>query len=125
MEKTFIMSNNAPSVIGVYSHAVVANNTCYLSGQIGLNPLTNELVLGFEQEVEQTFENIKAILNDANFSFNDIIKLIIYVTDIENFAKVNNIMLKYFSKPYPARVTVEVSALPKKAQVEVEVIAIK
>lgn len=125
MEKKFIISKKAPAVIGVYSHAVIANDTCYLSGQIGLNPLTNELVLGFEEEVQQIFENIKVILNDANFSFNNIVKLVIYVTDMENFAKVNSIMLKYFSKPYPARVTIGVSTLPKKAQVEIEVIAIK
>lgn len=125
MEKKFIISSKAPAVIGIYSHAIVVGNSCYLSGQIGLNPVTNELVLGFEQEVVQIFDNIKVILNDAHFSFNDIVKLVIYVTNMENFAQVNNIMLKYFSKPYPARVTVGVSALPKKAQVEIEVIAIK
>jgi reactive intermediate/imine deaminase len=117
MTKTVITSDKAPAAIGTYSQAIKAGNTVYMSGQIPLDPKTMELVEGFEAQTVQVFENLKAVAEAAGGSFKDIVKLNI-------FAKVNEIMGKYFDQPYPARAAIGVAALPKGAQVEMDAILV-
>ena len=122
MSKTIISTENAPAAIGTYSQAVRVENTVYLSGQIPLNPATMEMVEDFEQQTVQVFENLKAVAEAAGGSLNDIVKLNIFLTDLDNFAALNEVMGRYFSAPYPARAAVQVAALPKGAVVEIEAI---
>lgn len=122
MSKTIISTEHAPAAIGTYSQAVRVDNTVYLSGQIPLNPATMELVEGFEQQTVQVFENLKAVAEAAGGSLNDIVKLNIYLTDLGNFATLNEIMGRYFAAPYPARAAVGVASLPRNACVEMEAI---
>lgn len=124
MSKTIINSPKAPAAIGTYSQAVKAGNTVYLSGQIPLNPQTMELVEGFEEQTVQVFENLKAVIEEAGGSFKDVVKLGIFLTDLSHFAKVNEIMGRYFEQPYPARAAIGVAALPKGAQVEMDAILV-
>jgi len=100
MTKTVITSDKAPAAIGTYSQAIKAGNTVYMSGQIPLDPKTMELVEGFEAQTVQVFENLKAVAEAAGGSFKDIVKLNIFLTDLSHFAKVNEIMGKYFDQPY-------------------------
>src|SRR5471032_2138934 len=116
MTKTVISSDKAPAAIGTYSQAIKAGNTVYMSGQIPLDPKTMELVDGFEAQTVQVFENLKAVAEAAGGSFKDIVKLNIFLTDLSHFAKVNEIMGKYFDQPYPARAAIGVAALPKGSQ---------
>ena len=97
MSKTIISTKNAPAAIGTYSQAVRVENTVYLSGQIPLNPVTMEMVEGFEQQAVQVFENLKAVTEAAGGSLNDIVKLNIFLTDLGNFAALNEVMGRYFS----------------------------
>jgi reactive intermediate/imine deaminase len=120
MSKTVIHSNNAPAAIGTYSQAIKAGNTVYLSGQIPLDPQRMELVEGFEAQTVQVFENLKAVCEAAGGSLQDIVKLNIFLTDLANFATVNEVMSRYFQQPYPARAAIGISALPKGAQVEMD-----
>ncbi len=113
MSKTVISSDKAPAAIGTYSQAIKAGNTVYMSGQIPLDPKTMELVEGFEAQTVQVFENLK-----------DIVKLNIFLTDLSHFAKVNEIMGKYFQQPYPARAAIGVAALPRGSQVEMDAILV-
>lgn len=113
MSKTVINSDKAPAAIGTYSQAIKAGNTVYMSGQIPLDPKTMELVEGFEAQTVQVFENLKAVAEAAGGSFKDIVKLNIFLTDLSHFAKVNEIMGRYFEQPYPARAAIGVAALPK------------
>ena len=106
MTKTVITSDKAPAAIGPYSQAIKAGNTVYMSGQIPLDPKTMELVDGIEAQVVQVFENLKSVAEAAGGSFRDIVKLNIFLTDLGNFAKVNEIMGKYFEQPYPARAAI-------------------
>ncbi len=99
MAKTIIATPNAPAAIGTYSQAIKAGNTVYLSGQIPLDPNTMELVQGFEEQTVQVFENLKAVIEEAGGSFKDVVKLNIFLTDLSNFAKVNEIMGRYFEQP--------------------------
>ena len=123
MSKTVISTDAAPAAIGVYSQAVRAGNTLWLSGQIPLDPVTKELVQGdIEVQTRRVFDNIKAVLAAAGTSFDGVVKTTIFLTDLANFAVVNKIMAEYFREPYPARSTVGVAALPRGAQVEVECI---
>lgn len=122
MSKTIISTEHAPAAIGTYSQAVRVDNTVYLSGQIPLNPATMELVEGFEEQTVQVFENLKAVAEAAGGSLNDIVKLNIYLTDLGNFATLNEIMGRYFAAPYPARAAVGVASLPRNACVEMEAI---
>ncbi|WP_106476833.1 RidA family protein [Phytohalomonas tamaricis] len=116
-----IHTDNAPAAIGPYSQAIKAGNTIYLSGQIPLDPQTMELVGGdIEVQAHQVFANLRAVCEEAGGSLNDIVKLNLYLTDLDNFAKVNQIMEGYFGKPYPARAAVGVKALPKGSQFEAE-----
>lgn len=120
MTKQIIHTNHAPEAIGPYSQAVKVGNTVYLSGQIPLMPGTMNLVEeGFEAQVRQAFQNVQAVCEAAGGNLADLIKLTIYLTDLSQFSVVNEIMAEFFTKPYPARAAIEVSALPKNAQVEI------
>lgn len=119
--KEIISTPNAPAAIGTYSQAVKVDNTVYLSGQIPLVPSTMEMVSDdFEAQVVQVFENLTAVCEAAGGSMKDIAKLNIFMIDLSNFATVNEVMSRYFEQPYPARAAVEVSALPKASQVEMD-----
>lgn len=120
-EKIIIATENAPAAIGTYSQAVKVGNTVYLSGQIPLVPSTMQIVSDdFEAQVVQVFENLTAVCTAAGGTINDIVKLNIFLTDLSHFAKVNEIMSRYFSQPYPARAAIGVKRLPKDAQVEMD-----
>lgn len=124
--KTVIYTNNAPEPIGPYSQAIVAGNLLFVSGQIPINPSTNQLVLdNIKAETKQVMENIKAILTEAGVDFGHIIKTTIFLTDMQNFAQVNEIYGTYFTSEFPARETVQVAGLPKGVNVEISVTAIK
>ena len=120
MSKTVITSDKAPAAIGTYSQAIKAGNTVYLSGQIPLDPATMQLVEGFEAQAVQVFENLQAVCEAAGGSLADIAKLNIFLTDLGNFATVNEVMGRYFQQPYPARAAIGVAALPRGAQVEMD-----
>ncbi|MCG8413821.1 MAG: RidA family protein [Pseudomonadales bacterium] len=118
-----IHTDSAPAAIGPYSQAVKAGDTVFCSGQIPLNPETMEVVEGgIEVQTRQVFDNLKAVAEAAGSSLDRAIKLTIFLTDLGEFATVNEIMAQYFNEPYPARATIEVSALPKGVAVEVEAI---
>lgn len=120
MSKTIIQTNGAPAAIGTYSQAVKVGNTVYLSGQIGLDPATMEMVEGIEAQVHRVFSNLKAVAEASGGSLNDIVKLNVFLTDLSHFALVNTIMAEYFSAPYPARAAVGVASLPRNALVEAD-----
>ena len=121
MAKSIIQSDNAPAAIGTYSQAVKAGTTVYLSGQIPLVPATMELVSqDFAEQATQVFENIKAVCEAAGGTTNDLVKVNIYLLDLGHFATVNEIMSKYFAKPYPARAAIGIKELPKGAQIEID-----
>ncbi|MCI8399078.1 MAG: RidA family protein [Oscillibacter sp.] len=120
-----ISAANAPAAVGPYSHAKLAGNTLYASGQIGLIPATGELAQGLEAQAVQAMENLKAVLAAAGMSCADVVKTTVFLADINDFAAVNAIYAKYFPSGAPARSCVQVAALPKGALVEVEAIAVK
>jgi reactive intermediate/imine deaminase len=120
MSKTIISSANAPAAIGTYSQAVKVGDTVYLSGQIGLDPVTMQMVDGIDAQIIRVFENLKAVVEAAGGSFADVVKLNVFLTDLANFAKVNEAMARYFSEPFPARAAVGVAALPRGALVEAD-----
>lgn len=123
--KTIIATENAPSAIGTYSQAVKVDNTVYMSGQIPLVPATMEMVTeSFEAQAVQVFENLKAVAEAAGGSMNDLVKVNILLTDLANFATVNEVMARYFEQPYPARAAYAVKALPKDADIEVEAVMV-
>ncbi len=125
MPKTKIHTESAPKPAGPYSQAIVAGKTVYVAGQGPLNPRTGKLVTGsFEQEAEQTFENIMEILQAAGCSLADVVKVTVYLADLADFAKMNEIYTRYFSEPYPARATVG-SQLLFNTKIEVDCIAVK
>lgn len=116
-----ISTPNAPAAIGTYSQAVKVGNTVYLSGQIPLDTATMELVEGgFAAQAEQVFANLQAVCQAAGGSLNQLVKLNFYLTDLSDFAQLNEIMAKHFTQPYPARAAVEVSALPKGSLLEAD-----
>jgi reactive intermediate/imine deaminase len=116
-----IHSDQAPKAIGPYSQAIRVGDTVYMAGQIPLDPVTMQMVEGdFEKEARRVFENIKAVIAAAGGTFDQVVKVTIFLTDFANFAKVNEIMAQYFKEPFPARSTVAVAALPRNARVEVE-----
>lgn len=124
--KTIINSKNAPAPIGPYSQAVLAGNTLFASGQIAINPATGKLEMAsIEIETEQVMQNIKAVLEEANMYFENIVKCSIFLSSMDSFSKVNEVYGKYFPLNPPARETVEVSCLPKSVNVEISFIAIK
>jgi reactive intermediate/imine deaminase len=124
MPKTMISTPHAPSAIGTYSQAVRCGDTIYLSGQIGLDPVTMQLAEGIEAQVKRVFDNLKAVAEAAGGSLDDAAKLTIYLTDLAHFAKVNEIMAAYFSEPYPARAAIGVASLPRAALVEADAILV-
>ena len=125
MSKFVIETAAAPRAIGAYSQAVRVGQTLYLSGQIPLVPATMELVGGdIRAQISQVFENLQAVATAAGGNLNDIVKLTVYLTDLANFPAVNELMAEYFTAPYPARATVQISALPKGALVEIDAILV-
>jgi len=120
MSKTIISTPNAPAAIGTYSQAVKMGDTVYLSGQIGLDPVTMQVVEGIEAQIARVFENLKAVAEAAGGSLADVAKLNIYLTDLGNFARVNETMAGYFTAPYPARAAVGVASLPRGALIEAD-----
>ena len=124
--KKIITSKNAPAPIGPYSHGVLINNMLFVSGQVGKNPQTGELVLGnIKTETKQVMENIKGILTHAEMDFTHVVKTTIFLTDMNDFASINEIYGSYFTGDYPARETVQVSKLPLGVNVEISIIAVK
>lgn len=125
MDRNIIATDQAPAAIGTYSQAVMAGNTCYLSGQIPLDPATMQLVGGdFRVQCEQVFRNLQAVLAAAGGDFGQVVKLTIYLTDLVHFGTVNEVMGEFFDEPYPARAAIGVKELPKGAQVEMDAIAV-
>ncbi|CAM2934111.1 RidA family protein [Acinetobacter celticus] len=124
MSRQVIHTENAPAAIGTYSQAILVGNTLYLSGQIGLDPYSMELVEGIEAQIRRVFDNLKAVCEAAGGSLADIAKLNIFLTDLSNFQLVNQIMGEYFAQPYPARAALGVASLPKNALVEMDGIVI-
>ena len=125
MTKEIISTKNAPQAIGPYSQAVKAGNLMFISGQIPLDPKTGDLVSqSIEDQAKQVLENVKSICEAAGCSLDDIVKISIFLTDLSNFAVVNDMMKEYFSEPYPARATVEVSGLPLGVNVEIEAVVL-
>ncbi|AXY42725.1 MULTISPECIES: RidA family protein [Halomonas] len=123
--KAVINTDQAPAAIGPYSQAIKAGNTVYLSGQIPLDPTTMEIVSDdFEAQARQVFTNLKAVCEEAAGSLGEIVKLNLYLVDLDNFALVNKVMEEFFAKPYPARAAVGVKALPKGAQFEAEAVMV-
>ena len=125
MSRSIISTDQAPAAIGPYSQAVRAGNTVYFSGQIPLDPATGNLVQGdIATQTRRVFDNLKAVAEAAGGSLASIVRVGIYVTDLANFATVNEVMAQYFQAPYPARSTIQVSALPKAAEVEVDAVMV-
>lgn len=124
MPRRVIHTDAAPKAIGTYSQAVRCGNTVYLAGQIGLDPATMQLVEGIEAQVTRVFENLKAVAVAAGGSLEDVVKLTVYLTDLEHFTLVNRVMAGYFVEPYPARAAVGVASLPRGALVEVDAVMV-
>jgi reactive intermediate/imine deaminase len=125
MSRSIIATTEAPAAIGPYSQAVRHGQTVYFSGQIPLDPATGVLVEGdIDAQTRRVFENLVAVAQAAGGSLAQVVRVGIYVTDLANFAAVNAVMAEYFQPPYPARSTIEVSALPKGAQVEVDAVMV-
>ena len=124
MTRQVIHTENAPAAIGTYSQAILVDHTLYLSGQIGLDPYSMELVEGIEAQIRRVFDNVKAVCEAAGGSLADMAKLNIFLTDLSHFQLVNQIMGEYFAQPYPARAALGVASLPKGALVEMDGIVI-
>tara|TARA_B100001964_G_C13871253_1_gene438781 strand:+ start:126 stop:509 length:384 start_codon:yes stop_codon:yes gene_type:complete len=125
-KKIIIQSRKAPKAIGTYSQGIICDNLIFTSGQIPIDPRTNEVVSDiFEKQVEQVLYNLEQILIEAGSSKDKIIKLTVYLTDLSNFNKVNDVFLSFFIDNFPARSLVEVSALPKNVNIEIEAICLK
>jgi reactive intermediate/imine deaminase len=117
-----ISTPEAPAAIGTYSQAVRAGDTVYLSGQIPLDPRSMQLVEGFESQAKQVFDNLRAVCRAAGGDFDRVVRITVYLTDLANFAKVNEVMAGYFRQPYPARVAIGVASLPRGALVEIDAV---
>ena len=123
--KQIISTDKAPSAIGAYSQAVRSSDTVYISGQIPLDPTTQEVVEGDARtQIDRVFQNVAAVSAAAGGSLADIVKLTVYLTDLGNFPTVNEVMSEYFTEPYPARAAIGVASLPKGVSVEVEAIMV-
>jgi reactive intermediate/imine deaminase len=122
MAKTIIATHNAPSAIGTYSQAVRVGDTVYMSGQIGLDPATMQMVDGIDAQIVRVFENLKAVAEAAGGSLADVVKLNVFLTDLANFARVNETMAAYFRAPFPARAAVGVKELPRGALIEADAV---
>jgi reactive intermediate/imine deaminase len=124
MPRQIVSTPNAPAAIGTYSQAVKVGDTVYMSGQIGLDPATMQMVEGIDAQIVRVFENLKAVAEAAGASLDATVKLNIYLTDLANFAKVNETMARYFQQPYPARAAVGVKELPRGALVEADAVLV-
>jgi reactive intermediate/imine deaminase len=124
MTRKIISTPAAPAAIGTYSQAVRAGDTVYMSGQIGLDPATMQMVEGIEAQIVRVFENLQAVAAAAGATLDSAVKVNIYLTDLANFAKVNETMARYFSQPYPARAAVGVKELPRGALVEADAVLV-
>lgn len=124
MKRQIISTPAAPAAIGTYSQAVRVGDTIYLSGQIGLDPESMQLVEGIDAQITRVFENLKAVALAAGATLDDAVKVNIYLTDLAHFAKVNETMAKYFGQPYPARAAVGVAALPRGALIEADAVLV-
>jgi 2-iminobutanoate/2-iminopropanoate deaminase len=126
MEKKIINTSNAPAPIGPYNQAILANNILYISGQVCIDPVTGNLKnKDLQEETHQVMHTLKAILQEAQMNFNNVVKTTIFLTDMNRFSEVNEIYGKYFEADFPARETVQVSALPKFVNVEISMIAVR
>lgn len=124
-EKNVISTEHAPAAVGTYSQGVQHNGVFYFSGQIGLDAKSGEMAPHFDSQLENIMKNIDGLLKSQNLTRENIIKTTVFMTDLAQFGKVNEAYTKFFKTPYPARSTVQVSALPKGAVVEIEVVAAK
>lgn len=124
MKKRTIQTSDAPQAIGTYSQAirVSGGDTVYISGQIGLDPVSMDMVIGIEEQIHRVFINLTAVATASGGSLSDIVKLNVFLTDLGNFKKVNEIMASYFTAPYPARAAIGVAALPRGALVEMDAV---
>ena len=126
MEKKIINTKNAPAPIGPYNQAIFVDNTLYISGQICIDPTSGNLKnRDIQEETHQVMQNLKSILNEAGLTFNNVVKTTIFITDMNMFGEINTIYGKYFEDDFPARETVQVSALPKFVNVEISMIAVR
>jgi 2-iminobutanoate/2-iminopropanoate deaminase len=126
MDKTVIITPDAPAPIGPYNQAILAGNTLYISGQVCIDPATDQLKnRDLQEETHQVMHNLRAILQKAGMNFGNVVKTTIFLTDMHRFSEVNEIYGKYFDDVFPARETVQVSALPKFVNVEISMIAAK
>jgi 2-iminobutanoate/2-iminopropanoate deaminase len=126
MEKKVINTKNAPPPIGPYNQAIEVNDTLYIAGQVCIDPATGDLKnKDLQEETHQVMHNLQAILQEATMSFDNVVKTTIFLTDMNRFSEVNEIYGKYFDKDFPARETVQVSALPKFVNVEISMIAVR
>jgi reactive intermediate/imine deaminase len=123
--KQAISTKEAPQAIGTYSQAVQSGGTIYLSGQIGLDPATMQMIEGFDGQVHRVFANLRAVAAGCGGSLDDVVKLTVFLTDLANFARLNEVMSQYFRPPFPARSAVGVSQLPRAALVEIDAILVK
>jgi len=124
--KTEVKTSNAPEPIGPFSQAVTAGNMVFVSAQLAKNTTTNKIVMdNIEAETKQVMENIRAILKEADVDFGNVVKSSIFLKDMQNYAKVNEVYSSYFNAPYPARETIQVGALPMYVNIEISVIALK
>lgn len=121
--KKIITTDMAPKAIGPYSQAVFADGTLYISGQLPINPETDLMASGIEEQTKQVLENIKAILTEVGYNMDDVVKTTVLLKDINDFAVMNNIYAQYFTTKYPARATYQVACLPKNSLIEIETIA--
>ncbi len=124
MQKQIIKTDQAPAAIGTYSQAVKVGGTVYLSGQIGLDPASMQMVEGIENQIHRVFQNLQAVATAAGGSLADVVKLNVFLTDLGHFAKVNEIMAQYFNEPFPARAAVGVASLPRAALVEADAVMV-
>lgn len=126
MSKTIINTPDAPAPIGPYNQAILTDNTLYISGQVCIDPATGQLKnKDLQEETHQVMHNLKAILHAAGMDFSNVVKTTIFITDMNRFAELNEVYGKYFTSDFPARETVQVSALPKFVNVEISMIAVK
>ena len=120
-----VETSQAPAAIGPYSQAILAGNTLYLAGQVGMDPVTGEMAEGgIEAETRQVMENLSAVLEAAGSSFRDVVQTQVFLADLADFAILNEIYGSYLSEPYPVRATVQVAALPRGARVEIQMVAV-
>lgn len=124
MLKVVIHTDTAPKAIGTYSQAIRCGETVYFAGQIGLDPATMQLVAGVDAQIRRVLENLSAVAQAAGGGLENIVKLNVYLTDLANFQRVNEIMAQYFQPPYPARAALGVASLPRGAEVEIDAIMV-